>query len=190
MLLLHIKEQKMRYLLILLLTILTASNTMGQRRIVVFNLETKVPIRNVKVWTSNGQNDSTNYKGECILPEKFDTLMLSKPGFLATRIPFAQVKDSIPLLSNYHRIGEVTVYGVDYSKKIQENINSWVVFDKTEYALQHPASGNILGLLVYLGEKAYNALFKKHKAPEGPSLSEDPILKAYQEAMEEKKAKQ
>lgn len=178
----------MRYFLILLFTILSASNIMGQRKIVVFNLETKTPLRNVKVWTSDGKSDSTNYMGQCLIPEKFDTLTVSKPGFLAIRIPFAQVKDSIALLSNYHRLDEVTVYGTNYSKKIQTNINKWTAYDKTEYALEHPASGNILGLLVYLGQKAYTKLFKKPKTETDPSLTEDPILKAYQETMEEKKA--
>lgn len=179
----------MRYFLILLFTILSVSDIKGQRKIFIFNLETKAPLRNVKVWTSDGKSDSTNYMGQCLIPEKFDTLTVSKPGFMAIRIPFAQVKDSIPLIPNYHRLDEVTVYGVDYSKKMQTNINKWTAYDKTEYALQHPATPNILGLLVYLGKKAYDKLFNKPKVETGPSLSEDPILKAYKETMEEKKNK-
>lgn len=171
------------------LALLFVQELAAQRRITVYDLDSKRPLRSARVWTNTNYSDTTDYLGHCLIPEKFDTLVVSKPGYMPSRIPFHMVGDTIPLLSNYNRLDEVVVYGEDKSKKLNENIKSWTYQDPTEYALQHPTYGfNILGLAALLVEKASKLLPHKHgKAPEVDT--EDPILKSYRETQEELKAK-
>ena len=76
----------------------------AQRRITVYDLDSKRPLRSARVWTNTNYSDTTDYLGHCLIPEKFDTLVVSKPGYMPSRIPFHMVGDTIPLLSNYNRL--------------------------------------------------------------------------------------
>ncbi len=175
--------------LTLSLLLLVVQGAVAQRKITVYDLDSKRPLRSVKVWTNTNYSDTTDYLGHCLIPEKFDTLVVSKPGYMPSRIPYYMVGDTIPLLSDYNRLDEVVVYGEDKSKKLNENIKGWTYQDPVEYALQHPVYGfSFLGLAVLLVQKASKLFPHKHKkAPE--VITEDPILKAYRETQEDLKAK-
>ncbi|SFG25277.1 hypothetical protein [Prevotella sp. KH2C16] len=178
----------MRRLLSSCLILLLAQPLAAQRQITVYDLDSKKPLRAVRVWTNTNYSDTTDYLGHCLIPQKFDTLVVSKPGYLPSRIPYNKVTDTIPLLSNYNRLDEVVVYGEDKSKKLNEDIKGWTYQDPTEYALQHPVQGfNPFGLAFFLVQKASKLFLHKHrKAP--AAITEDPILKAYKDTQEELKA--
>lgn len=178
----------LRFLSFFLLA-LVAQDAIAQRRITVYDLDSKRPLRGARVWTNTNYSDTTNYLGHCMIPEKFDTLVVSKPGYLPSRIPYYIVRDTIPLLSNHNRLNEVVVYGEDKRKKLNENIKNWTYQDPVERALQRSPYGfNPIGLAIYIADKVIKLFPRKHKkAPE--AITEDPILKAYQETQEELKAR-
>lgn len=168
---------------------MVAFDAAAQRVIDIRDYETNKPVRAVRVWTNTGQSDTTNYLGQCTIPSEFDTLTVSKPGYMPVKIPKALVKDTIMLISDINKLGEVIVYGTDYTKLIKDNIQKWAYQDPTEEALQHPKSANLLGFVAYLAQKGYHLLFPKKKKDAAPAETEDPILKAYRETQEEMQQK-
>ena len=81
------------------------------RRLVIADMETHVPVRGAIVTTKSGYRDTTNYRGICFIPTKFDTLSVSRSGYLTESLLTGEVKDSTFLLPNMHRLPEVTVWG-------------------------------------------------------------------------------
>lgn len=176
----------------LLLIVLSAwvCGAMGQRRIVVYDIETRTPIRKVLVWADMHLADSTDYQGHASLPDKFDTLMISKPGYIALRIPARSVRDSIPLLPRFNSISEVVVYGDDRARKLQSVMERWTKEQKTEYALRHPKTGisfdlgtlfDFRGRRARKRQKRLEQIWKQEDA-----RRDDPVWQAYREVLGER----
>lgn len=175
----------MRVILLLFMLIMATMNVAAQKLINVCDIETKKPLPKTRLWTDKGYNDSTNYMGKCIIPLDIDTLSVSKAGYIPTKIPMADLTDTIMLIPNAHALGEVTVYGQDKARVLNENIKKWMRQDPTEAALHRPANGNLFALAAWLVDKGYHLLFPKHKKEVAVEEQEDPILKAYRETQEE-----
>lgn len=87
----------LRYILsfLLLLTAFCATAQEPQRRkLVVIDIETKVPMRNVIVSTKDGYRDTTNWRGICYVPATFDTLTVSKHNYIPERLLAKELKDT------------------------------------------------------------------------------------------------
>lgn len=157
----------------------------AQRRIMLFDPELNTPIRNFKVWTDN-KTDSTNIFGEVVLPEKFDTLILSKPGYIALRIPAKLVEDTIPVIKDYNKIGEVVVYG-SRQDDFNEAVRRWTKEDKTEAELRNPITGIDFNLSDLLNKKRRNdKRNSKRFAKIFQRMDEDdndPIIHSYRRAL-------
>lgn len=95
------------------------------RKFVVADMETRVPIRDVRVITNTGYRDTTNYRGVCYLPAKFDTVIVYKANYLSEKLAFKEVKDSTYLLAKNHQLKEVTVWGHDRQKELDDNVRAW-----------------------------------------------------------------
>lgn len=121
--------------LLMPLTVLRA-----QRFITIFDPEVNQPVRGVSVGIDYNKADTTNVYGQVFIPAKFDTLFIKKSGYVALRIPRKYVEDSIPLIRDYHHIGEVVVYA-ERSKELDQAVHRWVKEDKTEVELRHPITG-------------------------------------------------
>lgn len=118
--------------LLMPLTVLRA-----QRFITIFDLEVNQPVRGVSVGIDYNKADTTNVYGQVFIPAKFDTLFIKKSGYVALRIPCKYVEDSIPLIRDYHHIGEVVVYA-ERSKELDQAVHRWVKEDKTEVEAAPP----------------------------------------------------
>lgn len=178
----------MQRLLLCLFFTVSALSLHAQRSIVVYNLDTKTPLRGVRIWTNTNHTDTTNYLGRCSLPEQFDTLVVSKPGFLAARLPRKLVTDSIPLLPNAHRLGEVVVYGNDLSKRLNESANQWA---KDAATTAPQPSGIIFDFFNLFDFRAHKQARQRKKLEKAfkkmDTYDEDPIINAYKKTQEELK---
>lgn len=106
----------------------------------VYDPELNKPMRDVLVWTDNQKPDTTNILGNVWIPEKFDTLVINKSGYVALRIPCKWVEDTIPMIRDYNNIGEVVVYA-NRDNDFERAVARWVKADRVEMQLRHPITG-------------------------------------------------
>lgn len=157
-----------------------------QRKLVVADIETRVPMRGVIVSLKNGYRDTTNWRGICYVPATFDTLTVYKPNYIPERLVQNELKDSTYLIPAGSAISEVTVWG---KNNIQDNVDSWRKYTP----LPDPSSGgfsfDLAKMLDRRGRRDQKHLRKvRHKFSE-MDASEDPIERAYQQALDEEAAK-
>lgn len=157
------------------------------RKFVVADMETRVPVRDAVVSTKSGYRDTTNYRGICYIPTKFDTLSVSHGKYLTERLTMKETKDTTFLIPNSHQLSEVTVWGEggpSVSKGLTEQVrqifrentpNAGFGFDFAKIL-----DGRYCRDMKHL--RKTKEIFKKLDKDD-----EDPIVRAYKEAMEEKK---
>ena len=124
----------------------------GQRRLVVVDLETRVPIRGVNVMSST-RTDTTNWQGLVTVPDSCRTLAFSHVNYESRILNVSEVRDTVFLITKLMSLREVVVFGKgkedDKLKRLQESLR----LDKTEaqLAAANPSSGgNLLQLLSLL----------------------------------------
>lgn len=158
----------------------------AQRRIMLFDPELNQPVRDFTVWTNNNRSDSTNIFGEVALPERYDTLLLTKPGYITLRIPAKLVEDTIPVIKDYNNIGEVVVYA-SRQNDFQEAVKRWTKEDRTEVELRNPITGIDFNLSDLLSKKRRTEKRNsKRMAKIFQRMDEnddDPIIHSYRRAL-------
>lgn len=173
--------------LLMPLTVLRA-----QRFITIFDPEVNQPVRGVSVGIDYNKADTTNVYGQVFIPAKFDTLFIKKSGYVALRIPLKYVEDSIPLIRDYHHIGEVVVYA-ERSKELDQAVHRWVKEDKTEVELRHPITGISFNMsdLFNSRQRRDRKHAKKMKAifKQLDEQDNDPIVQSYRRALRNKQIK-
>ena len=65
----------------IMLLLMPSSVIMAQQRLVVVNVESKVPIRDVRVCTDNGQEVRTSWDGSVAVPDSFLRIDFLHPDF-------------------------------------------------------------------------------------------------------------
>lgn len=83
----------------------------AQKKCVILEFETKMPVRDAQVQVDSFSELTTNYRGECVLPDKFKTVSISSPLHEPLTLNFSQVRDTIILLPNANRLNEIVVNG-------------------------------------------------------------------------------
>lgn len=157
------------------------------RKFVVADLETHVPVRGAIVSTKSGYRDTTNYRGICYIPTKFDTLSVSHGKYLTERLTMKETKDTTFLIPNSHQLSEVTVWGEggpSVSKGLTEQVRQ-IFRENTPggglgFDFAKILDGRYRRDMKHL--RKTKEIFKKLDKDD-----EDPIVRAYKEAMEEKK---
>ena len=132
------------------------------RKFVVADLETHVPVRGAIVSTKSGYRDTTNYRGICYIPTKFDTLSVSNPKYLTERLVMGEARDSTFLIPSRQIFRENTPsagFGFDFAK---------ILDGRYRRDMKHL--------------RKTKEIFKEMDKDD-----EDPIVKAYKQAMAEKK---
>ena len=181
-------------LLILLLASLHATAQEPEKplkKFVVADIETRVPIRDVIVITETGYQDTTNYRGICYIPQNFDTLTVYKANYLTEKLLLKEVKDSTFLIPNHKRIGEVTVWGKDRNKQLQDNVDGW--FGKNGQLPDPSKPAATIGLdFAKMLDKRYRKDQKQLRKTrklfnEMEKYDDDPIVNAYKKEMEKRR---
>ena len=140
------------YLIIWLM--LWGSEVFAQRKMVVANLESKVPQRDIKVRIDNGEEFVTPWNGEIEVPDSFKRITLSHPKFQHRYVLHDELKnDTIYLIPTLHAIDEVVVYGTDRSKQMMANIMRPAIPKEVPLPQVVPAGPNVLAMLAWLFEK-------------------------------------
>jgi hypothetical protein len=191
--------QPMKNFLLFLVLSLTAIKAGAQtdslpvlRKLVVADMETRVPVRDVKVITNTGHRDTTNYRGVCYIPEKFDTLVVYKANYLTEKLAFKDVKDTTYLLPNSHRVGEVTVWGDDRQRRLDAAIERWSKGAASEGAAEAPSGIFSFDLGKILDRRKRHDMKQLRKTTEAfkqmdQKGNEDPIVAAYNRTLEAKR---
>lgn len=182
----------MKYLFLLSLClstlILKAQDTQQLKKLVVADIETRVPMRGVIVSTQSGYRDTTNWRGICYVPQNFDTLTVYKSNYIPERLVPKELKDSTYLIPAGSAISEVTVWG---KNNIQDNIKSGM---NGYTPLPSPGAGivasfDLAKILDRRGRRDQKHLRKVRQKFSEMDASEDPIEHAYQQALDEEAAK-
>ena len=143
----------------------------AQKRLVVVDVETGVPIRGVNVVSSSTlrpssstfhQADTTDWQGAVTIPDTCRTLIFSHVNYESYIINAGEVKnDTVFLISKLMGLPEVTVFGRGKGEDRLKELKKQMRIDKTEMQLtaaDPAAGGNITGLF-----KMVAKLFKRPK---------------------------
>lgn len=101
----------MKHLLLFVFLVFHGVLAYAQRRGVIISMDTKVPLRNVKIYTNNNINTSTNYRGEFYIPYAFESLTLSHPDYVSLTLANYEMNDTIELLPRFNTLSEVVIWG-------------------------------------------------------------------------------
>lgn len=184
----------LRYILSLILVLVSFCQMQAQeqtqqepqrRKLVVIDIETKVPMRNVIVSTKDGYRDTTNWRGICYVPATFDTLTVSKHNYIPERLLTKELKDTTSLIPAGSAISEVTVWG---KNDINQQIKRGVGYNP----LPSPKSGvigsfDLANILDRRGRRDRKHLRIVRQKFQEMDTTGDPIVDAYNKAMEEKR---
>ncbi len=130
----------------------------GQRRLVVVDVETRVPIRGVNVVSNAHKADTTDWQGLVTVPDSCRSLSLSHVKYESRILNVSEVQDTIFLISKLMGLPEVTVLGQGKNEDRLKELKKSLVLNPTDAQLiaADPSQGfNVLGLL--------KALLKKRK---------------------------
>lgn len=166
----------------------SAQDVQPQRKLVVADMETRVPMRGVIVSTQDGYRDTTNWRGVCYVPQTFDTLTVYKPNYIPERLVQNELKDSTYLIPAGSAISEVTVWG---KNDLQDGINAWI--GGQSLPLPDPSTGvigrfDLSNMLDRRGRRDRRHLRRLQQRFSEIEQSEDPIVRAYEQALAEQQA--
>lgn len=161
------------------------------RKFVVADIETRVPVRDAIVITGDGYRDTTNYRGVCFIPTQFDTLTVYKHGYLAEKLLPKETKDSTFIIPNSKRISEVTVWGKQDNSGLMSGMKRAI---EEGVAANNATKGalNFSFDFAKMIDRRYRKDMKHLKKTraifqEMDKKDDDPIVAAYQKALEEKR---
>ncbi|MCR5077026.1 MAG: hypothetical protein K6A82_03200 [Prevotella sp.] len=101
----------MRKIALLLFFPLSFLSTHAQRKGVILNMETGVPLKDVRIYTNNGQIDTTDYTGFYYIPYKFSSITIVKADFVSLTLDVYEMTDTIELLPRFNTLNEVVIWG-------------------------------------------------------------------------------
>ena len=112
------------------------SKMSAQTHCVVADMETRIPIRNVKVYTNRGDVYVTDYTGLLHVDKPFESATLSHVSYLERKTPCAVLKDTVYLLPKSNELNTLYVWGKD-----RQRIKSMVLNITSDLPAYAPAGG-------------------------------------------------
>ena len=130
--------------LFLLLLMAGAIQGFAQRRLVVVDVETMIPVVGANVISKDG-NCTTK------------TLSFSHVNYESRLVNLNEVRDTVFLISKLLNIKEVVVFGHGQRQELPDALKKQLEVDKKDAQLAaiDPSSGNLLSLLAYLIPKKW-----------------------------------
>ena len=134
----------------------------AQRRIVVADMETWIPIAGVNV-TSRDGTTTTDSLGYISISSNCRTLTFSHVNYESKIINVEEVRDTVFLMSKLLNIGEVIVLGHGNREGISESLKKQLRMEKTEaeLAAADPSNVNLLPLLSKIIPKKWRKGYRK-----------------------------
>lgn len=156
----------MQRLLLVYILVACSVVTFGQRRLVVVDVETRVPIRGVNVVSSAHRVDTTDWQGFINIPDTCRSLSFSHVKYESRILNLSEVKDTVFLISKLMGLSEVVVLGHSKGEDRLKELKSHLMPSKTDMQLAaaDPSGGvNVFGLLSYVGKKLFGGRKKLSK---------------------------
>ena len=150
-----------------------------RKKLVVADIETRIPLRNAVVITTKGYRDTTKY---------FDTLTVYRASYLVEKLLPNEIKDTTYLIPSGKSVKEVTIWGKSASSRLTEGIDEM----KKRMLPNSNGSGVVTSFdFARMLDSRYkrdqkNLRNVRQKFREMDQMG-DPIEKAYLQALEEKK---
>ena len=144
----------------ILLLLVPSSVIMAQNKLVVVNVESKVPIRDVRVCTDAGQETRTSWDGTFIVPDSFLRIDFLHPDFERRYVRKSELNgDTIFLIPNINALREVVIYGERrFEKRMAQILKpSPQQIERDKMPKFVPAGINPLGVLIMI----YNLTLRK-----------------------------
>ena len=142
------------YIICILLLPLTV---MAQRQLVVVNVESRVPIRDVIVTADNGSKFRTPWDGVIEWPDSVNRLDFRHPDFESRYVLKPEVKgDTIFLIPNIHALREVVILG---ERRFDKRMSSMMYISPEKKLtmdlerIQVPAGISPVGLALWIYDK-------------------------------------
>ena len=148
--------QMIKIRLFLLMLIAGTIQGFAQRRLVVVDVETKIPVVGANVISKDG-NCTTDSLGYFSVSDSCKTLSFSRVNYESRLVNLNEVRDTVFMISKLLNIKEVVVFGHGQPKEIPEALKKQLEAEKenAKLAAIDPSSGNLLSLFAYLIPKKW-----------------------------------
>ena len=147
--------------------LLLPSVVLAQRRMVVVNVESKVPVRDVRISADGGQEMRTSWDGLFELPDSFQRLDFRHPDFELRYVLSSEIKgDTIFLIPNINALREVVIYGERrFDKRMAQMLRpSPQQQERDKLPQVIPAGPDVIAIAVWLYENIYGKKREKRLA--------------------------
>ena len=102
-------KKRLAFIMLLCLGMMVVS---AQRKMIVVNAETKVPVRDVQVYTPEGTDMRTAWDGTFVVPDSFSRINFRHPHFEQRYLLKSEIRnDTVWLLPVQNALGEVIIWG-------------------------------------------------------------------------------
>lgn len=113
------------------------SRAAGQRRVWVFDMDTRKPVPGVAIRADHRKAVTTRLDGTALIEEPFDSISFSHVQYGFERLARAELTDTMFLLPNDHMLPEVTVTELD--PRVKGLITAWAKTGAMMGAAEAPA---------------------------------------------------
>ena len=124
-----------RYVVLLMLLGL-GGRAMGQRRVLVIDMDTDKPVVGVSVRADHRKAVTTGFDGAVVLEEPFDSVSFSHVQYGSERLSAKELSDTMFLLPNDHMLPEVTITELD--PRVKGLIAAWAKIGAMQGAAEAP----------------------------------------------------
>jgi hypothetical protein len=160
--------------LLLLLITAVVSQAFAQRRLVVVDVETLVPVIGANVVSADG-NTTTDSLGYFSVSDSCRSLAFSHVNYEPRMINLTEVRDTVYLISKLLNVREVVVFGHGPHDVLPEALKKQLKINKTEaeLAAANPGGANLLPLLARLIPKKWRKNKKEERMKRLRQILED-----------------
>ena len=164
----------MKVLISLLLFLGSTTQAVAQRRLVVVDVETLVPVIGANVVSADG-NTTTDSLGYFCVSDSCRSLAFSHVNYEPRMINLTEVRDTVYLISKLLNVREVVVFGHGPHDVLPEALKKQLKINKTEaeLAAANPGGANLLPLLARLIPKKWRKNKKEERMKRLRQILED-----------------
>ena len=159
---------------LLLLIMAVATQAFAQRKLVVVDVETLIPVVGANVVSKDGTT-TTDSLGYFSVSDSCRSLAFSHVNYEPRMINLTEVRDTVYLISKLLNVREVVVFGHGPHDVLPEALKKQLKINKTEAALAaaDPSAVNLLPLLVRLIPKKWRRNKKEERLKRLKQILED-----------------
>ena len=158
----------------LLFLVAAATQAFAQRRLVVVDVETLIPVAGANVVSKDGTT-TTDSLGYFSVSDSCRSLAFSHVNYEPRMINLTEVRDTVYLISKLLNVREVVVFGHGPHDVLPEALKKQLKINKTEaeLAAANPGGANLLPLLARLIPKKWRKNKKEERMKRLRQILED-----------------